>query len=222
MEKGLENYIELLEREVSARFSSENTGHDIYHLKRVYNLALHIQQKEGGDRLVIGVAAFLHDIHRIIEKETGKFCPPKDSLPTVSGLLEKINFPKEKVENILHCIEFHDEYGFTKEGRTVSDLETLILQDADNLDAIGAIGIGRTFSYSGAHGLPMWIPELPFQKNFEGEHKNDPSTLHHVYSKLLQLKGNMQTNTAKEMAEERHVFMQSYLNQFIAEWEGKK
>lgn len=221
MEKELEKYIPLLEQKVFEMFHKESSGHDLYHLQRVYNLALHIQETEGGDRLVVGIAAFLHDVHRIIEKETGKFCPPKESLPTILKLLTEVDFPKEKISNVLHCVEFHDEYNFTNTGNVVSDIETLIIQDADNIDAMGAIGIGRTFTFGGAYGLPMWIPEVPFQKNFEGEHKIDPSTIHHVYSKLLELKGNMNTSTGKHMAETRHEFTQAFFDHFIKEWNGK-
>lgn len=219
--ENLEKYITLLEDKISEMFQRDSSGHDMAHLKRVYNLALHIQEKEGGDRFVIGISAFLHDVHRIMEKDTGKFCPPKDSLPTITKILEEVNFPKEKIENVLHCIEFHEEYGFVPSGKTVSDIETLILQDADNLDAIGAVGIGRTFSFSGVYNVPMWVPEIPFEKNFQGEHKRDPSTMHHIYSKLLELKGNMNTQTAKEMSAERHKFMEGFFEHFVKEWKGE-
>ena len=217
----LDKYINLLEKKVSAMFHEESSGHDIFHLRRVLNLALHIQEHEGGDRFVIGVAAFLHDVHRIMEKQNGKFCPPKDSLPVILQILEDVDLPKDVILKVLHCIEYHDEYGFTKEGRTVTDLETLILQDADNLDAIGAVGLGRTFSYGGAHSLPMWLPDVKLEKNFEGEHRNDPSTLHHIFSKLLELKSNMHTKTAQKMAKERHKFTQEFFDRFIQECKGE-
>lgn len=203
-------------------FASESSGHDIYHLDRVRNLALHIQKKEGGDRLVIGVAAFLHDIHRLMGKDTGAFVHPKDSLPTIRNILAGLDFPHEALERVLHCIEYHEEYGFSKEGKTVADIETLILQDADNLDAIGAIGIGRTFTFGGAHALPMWMPEKAFDREFFDESEEDPSTLHHFYSKLLKLKDNMNTKTGKEIAEGRHAYMAQYVRQFINEWKGEK
>jgi len=217
----LKKYIELLEIKVSKMFEKEGSGHDIYHLKRVFNLALTLQEKEGGDRMVIGVSSFLHDIHRVISNKNRKFCSPKESLPIITKLLKSVDFPKEKIPKVLHCIEFHEEYGFTKAGKTVSDIETLILQDADNLDAIGAIGIGRTFSFCGSHNLPMWEPKIPFRKDFEGEHKYDVSCLHHFHSKLLLLKDNMNTKTAKKIAKERDGFMQQFLLRFIKEWDGK-
>jgi|SRR3990172_1634104 len=214
-------YIQLLEPKVREMFKSESSGHDIDHLQRVSKLALHLQEKEGGDKLVIGVAAYLHDVHRLTEKQTGKFNPPKESLPAVKQLLEDVNFPSDKIGMVLHCIEFHEEYGFSSKGKTVADLETLILQDADNLDAIGAIGIGRTFAFGGANNLPMWIPGKPFDRNTYDESERDPSTLHHFYSKLLKLGENMNTETARQMASERHKCMEEFVDRFKHEWDGE-
>jgi uncharacterized protein len=218
----MEKILNQLEREIKVLFQKESSGHDIYHLKRTLNNALSIQKKEGGDRLVIAVAAFLHNIHRIIQNETGKFCSPKDSLPKIKSILDKISLKDEQKKKILHCIEFHEEYDFSKKGKTVRDIETLILQDADNLDAIGAVGIGRTFAFGGANGLTMWIPEKPFDRQTYDESKNDPSTIHHFYSKLLKLKNNMNTETGREAAKGRHEFMKSFLGEFFNEWKGQK
>ena len=105
---------------------------------------------------------------------------------------------------------------------SIIDIETLILQDADNLDAIGAIGIGRTFSFGGAYKITMWIPDKPFDRQNFDESEKDPSIIHHFYSKLLKLKANMNTETAKKMADERHKFMKLFLQEFFDEWNGKK
>ncbi len=218
----LKYFLKKLEVTIKKMFLSENSGHDIYHLYRVKNLALHIQEKEGGDRLIIGISAFLHDIHRLMEKNKGKFIHPKESLPVIRNILQDINFPEDKISKVLHCIEFHEEYGFSKKGKTVKDIETLILQDADNLDAIGAIGIARTFTFGGAHSVPMWIPEKKFNRKFFNESEKDPSTLHHFYSKLLKLKENMNTKTGKEIAYKRHIFIEKYIVEFINEWKGIK
>lgn len=218
----IENYIQQLSPLVKDLFSQDSSWHDIYHLDRVLNNALSIQEKEGGDRVVIGIAAFLHDVHRIIQKESWKFCSPKDPLPTVSKMLEHIDIDANQKENILHCIEYHEEYNFSEWGKTVSDIETLVLQDADNLDAIGAIGVWRTFSYGGAHGVTMRVPEKPFDRATFDEAEEDPSTIHHFYSKLLKLKDNMNTQTALQMAAQRHQFMETFLQQFFDEWNGKK
>jgi len=216
----MEKIIQQLEKEIKKLFHKESSGHDIYHLKRTLNNALTLQEKEGGDKLIIAISAFLHDIHRIIQKETGKFCSPKDSLSKVKEILDKINLTEEQKEKILHCIEFHEEYNFSKKGKTVNDIETLVLQDADNLDAIGAIGIGRTFSFGGANNVTAWIPEKPFDRHTFEESEKDISTIHHFYSKLLKLKENMNTKTGKKMADKRHKFMEIYLDKFFREWKG--
>ncbi|MBU1075206.1 HD domain-containing protein [Patescibacteria group bacterium] len=218
----MEKLLAKLETRVQDMFHGEKSGHDIYHLKRTLNLALKLQEKEGGDRLVIGIASYLHDIHRIIQNETGKRCSPKDSLPKVTELLNDIEITEEQKEKILHCIEYHEEYAFSKEGVTVDDIESLIVQDADNLDGIGAIGIGRTFTYNGAHGVPMWEPDIPFadDKNYDDK-VHDPSAVHHFRNKLMRLADNMNTKTGKKMARSRHKFMEEYLEEFFKEWEGK-
>ncbi len=210
----------LLEKKVEELFAKDSTGHDMAHLQRVRSLALHIQKYEGGDALIIATSALLHDIHRLMEKERGSYCPPNESLPTIQAILDEVSFPSEKIPHVLHCIELHEEYGFSEQGKTAQDIETLILQDADNLDAIGAIGIARTFGFGGSYGIPFWKPELPFDREHYDESARDPSVLHHIHSKLLKLKGNMNTETAKKMAEERHAFMQTFVDQFMNEWNG--
>ncbi len=217
----IQQTIEKLEQQMEEAFSKENSGHDIYHLKRVVNLALHIQEKEGGDKLVIAVAAFLHDIHRIMQKETGKFCSPKDSLPRVKEILKKVELPEDKINNILHCIEFHEEYDFSDKGKTAQDIETLIIQDADNLDATGAVGVARAFTYGGAGNIPIWIPDIPFDRQAFDESEEDPSEIHHFYSKLLKLKDNINTKTGKKMAKNRHKVLEDFLKEFFGEWKGK-
>lgn len=218
----IKKIIQQLEEEIKELFHKESSGHDIYHLKRTLNNALVLQEKEGGDKLIIAVSSLLHDVHRIIQKETGKFCSPKDSLPKVKEILNKTKLFKEQKERILHCIEYHEEYNFSENGKTVNDIETLILQDADNLDAIGAIGIGRTFSFGGANKVTMWIPEKSFNRHTFSEFEKDLSTIHHFYSKLLKLKDNMNTKTAKKIADKRHKFMELFLKEFFDEWNGKK
>ena len=218
-----EHYKAKLEVALKEMFRGESSGHDLHHLNRVYNLACHIQKKEGGNELVVGIAAFMHDVHRLMQNEQGKFVPPKDSLGKIEGLLRQVAFPEDQMSRVLHCVEFHEEYGFSKEGRTVTDLETLILQDADNLDAIGAIGVGRTFSYGGAHGTAMYDPEAPLDSEsaYDEENSSDPSTIHHFYHKLLRLGDQMNTATGKGMAKARHDYMQGFVDQFLKEWKGE-
>lgn len=219
----LEKYVEELKPVIIERFKKDSSGHDISHLERVMKLALHIQESEGGDRLIIGISAFLHDIHRIMQNETGKFVSPKDSINEIKNILSNIDLTEEQVNKICYCIEYHEEYNWN--GSNVEDINTLILQDADNLDAIGAIGIGRTFSYMAVHNMPMYNEEIPLNKTedyVENKVVVDPSTIHHFYHKLFKIGDNMNTATAKRIAQERTIFMKSFVEEFLDEWKGLK
>ncbi|MGE5472725.1 MAG: HD domain-containing protein [Ignavibacteriales bacterium] len=219
----LESIIDNLEKEIKDLFCLDTSGHDIYHLKRTLNTALHIHEKEGGDRLVIAISAFLHDIHRIIQNETKEYCHPRNSLAKVEEIIHKagIDLSEKQLKMILHCIEYHEEYSFNQAGKTVNDIETLILQDADNLDAIGAIGIARTFAYGGANNMPIWNNELLNEDEKYEEKISDDSTIHHFCGKLLKLKDDMNTETAQKLALHRHKFMEAFLGEFFEEWNGR-
>ncbi len=214
----LEKYIEDLRPIVIELFKKDSSGHDISHLERTMNTALYLQGKEGGDRIVIGIAAFLHDVHRIMQNETGSFVSPKDSLGTIRKILSKVDLSNEQIDKICYCIEYHELYNWY--GNNVDDINALILQDADNLDAIGAIGIGRTFSYGGAHNIVMYNSSVPLntQNDYSEDEKDDASTIHHFYHKLFKLGDNMNTKTAKELAKKRTDYMKDFVNEFLDEW----
>lgn len=215
----LETYINQLKPYVLDLFSADSSGHDISHLQRTMNTALYLQEKEGGDRIIIGIASFLHDVHRIMQNETGNFVSPKDSLIKVKEILSHVDLTEEQIDKICYCIEYHEEYNWN--GNNVSDINALILQDADNLDAIGAIGIGRTFSYSGAHNVVMYNENIPLNENNdykETHSKNDASTIHHCYHKLFKLGDNMNTKTAKELSKKRVEYMKAFVKEFLDEW----
>lgn len=218
----MQSVLDKLQTEIKAIVAADSSGHDFHHLQRVMRTALRIQTQEGGDELVIAASALLHDLHRMVENETGRYCSPKESLPHISDLLAKTDFPENRRAQVLHCVEFHEEYGFSENGITATDIETLILQDADNLDAIGALGVARTFAFGGAHGVPMWLPDEPFERRHYEEARRDPSVLHHFHGKLLKLRENMNTKTGAQMAEERHQFMQAFVTRFMAEWNGQR
>ena len=216
----IENYIEKLKPLVIDLFKNDSSGHDISHLVRTMNIALYLQEKEGGDRIVIGIAAFLHDIHRIMQNESNEYVSPKESIPQVKSILANIDIDEDSINKICYCIEHHEEYNWN--GNNVDDINTLILQDADNLDAIGAIGIGRAFAYSGAHNRVMYDDQIPLNENNDYSETGglDPSTIHHFYHKLFKLSDNMNTKTAKELANKRTNFMKDFVNEFLNEWNG--
>ena len=219
----VEKYILILKPKVEEMFKNESSGHDISHLERTKNTALFLQEKEGGDRIVIGIAAFLHDIHRIMQKEAGKFVSPKDSIPKVKELLRNIDITDKQKDKIYHAIEYHEEYNWNNPNNKLQDIETLIVQDADNLDAIGAIGIGRTFQYSGAHNVPMYVANVPLEseESYSEENGDDPSTIHHFYHKLFKLGKYMNTETAKKLSDKKTMIMKEFVDNFLNEWNGK-
>ncbi len=218
----METTIQKIEELIQNTFDAETSGHDLYHLRRVYHLALKIADKEGGDKLIIGVSAFLHDLHRIIQKETGKLCSPKDSLPRVKEILDQLELSDKQKEHILYCVEMHEEYSFGTLSEKINDLETLIVQDADRIDAIGAIGVARLFSYCATHNLPIYLPDLAIDENHYDANVHDPDAIQHIYKKLFKLKDAMNTETGKKLAESRHVFLENFVKQFLAEWNSEK
>jgi len=192
-------------------------GHDWYHIERVWNTARYIRKKEGaGDVLTIELAALLHDI------SDAKFNGgDEDKGSRMAGdFLKKLGLEQKKADHIQSIIQ-HVSYkgGFAQ--NQISSIEFRIVQDADRLDAIGAIGIARAFNYGGFKNRPIHNPEMPLQeyKDPKAYHKSDAPTINHFYEKLLKLKDMMNTSTGIEMAEERHAYMLRFLEQFYREWD---
>lgn len=196
-------------------FENITDGHDVYHSLRVYNLADKIAQEEGADLETVRLSALLHDVDD--RKIVGQQKVPFENAKT---FLKNNNVEDKKIEEICEIIS---KISFKGTGTKIpSTLEGKIVQDADRLDAIGAIGIGRTFAYHGCHKLPMHNPECPYRENISEEeyYSNDATTINHFYEKLLKLKDLMNTETAKRIAENRHKYLEGFLNEFLEEWEG--
>ena len=216
----LDSIIEKLQNKVETYFSKDSSGHSTDHLTRTLHYAMYLQSKEGGDRLVIGISAYIHDIHRIMGMEKGTFVSPKDSLVVVKEFIDDLDITAEQKEHILYAIEHHEEYNFGLGGVKVTDIESKILQDADNLDAIGAMGLLRTFKYGIAHNLLEYDPKTPLYRTEYEESSNDASTIHHIYNKLLRLGDYMNTNAAKKLAKEKTKLMEDFIKMYIAEYNG--
>lgn len=219
--KQVQEIINKLRNKVEEYFSKDASGHNIDHLERTLKCALYLQSKEGGDIVVIAVSAFIHDIHRILGAEQNKFVSPKESLPVVEEFLDEIDLTQQQREHILYAIEHHEEYSFGEGGVNVQDIESKILQDADNLDAIGAVGIVRTFKYGMAHNVVDYDPSVPLYQNEYNESKEDASTIHHINNKLLRLGKHMNTKTAKKLAKEKIKLMKDFMDMYIEEVIGK-
>jgi len=201
-------------------FDKDASGHNVDHLERTLKYALYLQSKEGGDKLVIGISAYIHDIHRIMSNEYGRYVSPQESIPIVEMFINDLDLTKEQKEHILHAVEHHEEYKFGKEGVSVFDIESLILQDADNLDMCGAVGIVRAFKYGFLNGMMDYNPDVPLYNNSFSESKNDASTIHHIHNKLLRLADNMNTKTAKKLASKKTKLMKDFLKMYIEETTG--
>lgn len=196
-------------------------GHDWWHIYRVWKNTQHIAITEKNvDQLVVQLGALLHDI------ADSKFHSEDEEVgpTTASTFLESLGVEEvtiSQVENIVRHISFKG----SMEGQKWSSAELSVVQDADRLDAIGAIGIGRTFTYGGHTGKTLYDPGVPPNLNmtkteYKIQQQDSTPTLNHFYEKLLLLKDLMNTKTGKSMAQSRHDFMENYLEQFRAEWEG--
>ncbi len=147
MDKNLLDIIDYLKEQLMKDFPMQNDGHDIKHLTRTLKNAILLQQYEGGDLLIISISAILHDVHRLMEVRDNKFYSPLESLSVIMEYLSSLNLSSEQKRKICSVIEHHEEYSFGKECNGDYDLETYIVQDADNLEAIGAVGLVRTLEY---------------------------------------------------------------------------
>lgn len=196
------------------------TGHDMQHHWRVFRLGMRIAAEEGADKDVVGAAALTHDLHRVLGD--GEFVDPEESLPHIRRILDDVGFPEKKREAVLHCIAVHEEYGFEDDPSQAETLEAELIQDADNLDAIGAVGLARCFQFSGAHGNPLWRPERAYTGEPYDKADLSDSAVYHIHDKLLKLAEHMNTDTAQELAADRHAFMEQFLDRFKQEWRGQR
>ena len=219
----LKDYIDKLAPIIKELCEKDKTGgHDIDHFNRTMRMALYLQSKEGGDRLIIGISSFLHDVHRLMQSEKKEYVTPKDSLGKILEIISeaKLDLSDEQIKEILFCIEHHEDYNWN--GNNVNDINALILQDADNLDAIGAIGIGRSFGYAVLNNQVFYDDKIPLEE-FEGyeEKLKDVSCIHFLNNKLIKLGDNMNTKTAKKIAKDRVEFIKRFIDEYIKEWNSE-
>jgi len=212
----MDKKIEQIRKWVKKELGFESSGHDYWHAFRVWKLAQIINKKEKANKFVIEASSLIHDIadrklnNNDIEKGFQK----------VKKYLEKIEVEKKIAEKILFVVRY---VSFSSDQPKNKSLELKIVQDADRLDALGAIGIARTFAYGGKSNAILHNPEIKPKTNLtKKEYKKHKSTsINHFYEKLLLLKDEINTKTGKKIAEERHKYMLNYLEKFKKEWEGK-
>ena len=201
--------VESVAKRVEDRFDSETSGHGWHHIDRVWQISkkIALQENKKVDMLVVELAALLHDIadHKFV-----KDCDVV-AKKEIQSLLKEFNLEEEiinKVVNIVCKVSFSKSKG----SQNIDSLEGQIVQDADRLDALGAIGIARAFAYGGSQKRRMYDP------NEDLKSVNSTSSVAHFYQKLLKLRDLMNTKTAKKMAAKRHQFLELFLNQFYKEW----
>jgi uncharacterized protein len=202
---------------IKQEFSDDSSGHDWWHIYRVWKNALAICEREKADLFIVQLAALLHDL------DDWKFNENEDETPVrAKAWMESIGVDTSITETVCEIITHISFKGAQVENKMKS-LEGFIVQDADRLDAIGAIGIGRAFAYGGYKNRPIYDPETSNQlhESFEQYKNSKSATINHFYEKLLLLKDKMNTPTAKKIAEQRHQVMVKFLEQFMSEWEGK-
>ncbi|CEN92507.1 MAG: HD domain-containing protein [Paeniclostridium sp.] len=199
---------------VIKKLFGEASGHDWFHIERVYNLAKFIAKEEGADTFIVEMAALLHDI------DDWKFSKNEN---LVEIFLNEIKLHKSDIEKIKSIINTMSYKGGVVDSTQYS-IEGMIVQDADRLDAMGAIGIARAFAYGGNKNRVIYDPSInPMEyKNLDEVKNKNNHTINHFYEKLLKLKDLMNTDTAKKIAHERHEFMEKYLNEFFYEWNFKE
>ncbi|MGJ9381614.1 phosphohydrolase [Salipaludibacillus neizhouensis] len=213
----MDQLIQKAETWVQKLFEKDSSGHDWYHTDRVRKNARMIAQKEEADLFICELASLLHDagddkFHE--SEESGRIF--------VVSWLEKENVPYLTIKQVMAVIDTVSFKGGNN--RQPDTIEGKIVQDADRLDAIGAVGIARTFMYAGNKGDAMHIPDKSHRTEMtKKEYREGTSTsINHFYEKLLTLSALMKTKTGKDLAKKRHEFLELYLEQFHEEWEGKR
>lgn len=214
----MKDQIQKLEVKVKQLLEGEGTGHDWYHIKQVRDMALRLSETEGGDKEIIELAALAHDIgdHKFHASE-------EEGEQKTRSVLIECGVDSATLERVMEIVH-HVSYRGPASKNNMKSLEGKVVQDADRLYALGAIGIARTFAYGGSKHRPLYAPDVEpdltkgGDKTFAGP---AASTINHFYEKLLLIKDRMNTVTARKIAEKRHKYIEDFLNQFYAEWDAK-
>jgi uncharacterized protein len=219
---GMNELLRKTKKFTQRQLSKEGTGHDWWHIERVLNNARLINKSEKADSFIIDMAILLHDVgdRKVINTD-------KDDYSIAENFLNKIKIKPEHIEHIMFIIK---NMSFSKSLNTKNkdvSKEFYIVQDADRLDALGAMGIARTFAFGGSRGRALHNPtekaqKITSHKQYKKTQSGEGSSFNHFYEKLLLLKDLMNTKGAKKIAEGRHEFLQHYMKEFLEEWEGRR
>ena len=205
-EKKLESYIKKI-------FEDDSSGHDYFHSVRVYKMAMKVAEEEICDKNIVMMASLLHDV------DDKKLFQTENNANARTVLMD-VGISQKDIERVVAIIESVSYRG--NDSVVPQTIEGKIVQDADRLDAIGAVGIARAFAYGGSHGRKLYDPDISPLLNMDEEeyYKNAGTTINHFYEKLLLIKELLNTDTAKRIAKKRQLFMEQFLEEFYAEWNG--
>lgn len=219
LSKEQQHIIDRTEAYVRDELSGAEGGHDWFHIYRVWKTAVTLAKEEQADLFVVNLGALLHDIADAKFHDGNEDIGPEKA----KAFMESLSIDPEVMDHIIHIIRY---ISFKNRNQLTNSesKELQVIRDADRLDAIGAIGIARAFNYGGYKGRALYDPSVETNMNKTKEEYKAATepTINHFYEKLLLLKDMMHTEAARKMAEQRHRFMEQYLEQFYAEWEGKR
>lgn len=202
----------MLNKETIRKLYLNLGGHGFDHVERVHRMAIKIAKEENADLQIVDASAWLHDIARVNEDSGRCKDHAEEGAKLARPILKKFNFPEKKIKEVQHAIFAHR---YSKK-RTASTKEAKILQDADRLDALGAICIARVFTYNGYKKNPIYDPKRKPEKDYHGQ---DTTAINHFYEKILKIKpSTFHTKTAKKIAKERYDFIKLFLKKFKEEW----
>lgn len=209
--------IDAIMEKAKVRLAQNDDAHGYHHAERVFHLGEEIRTHEGGDPMVIAASSYMHDWCSF----KGRTYHVSDgAMKEIRADLEAMNFPADKIGPVVEAIRHHEDYDFRKKRKRLSK-ECQILQDADRLDALGAIGIGRCFYTTATLNFPFGTPDEMERLDEDYHIGQITSAVQHFYTKLLHLKDAMNTEYAKSLAQRRHDFMIEFLNRLKLEWTGK-
>lgn len=206
---------EKIKKEAKRYLTKSKGSHDLEHTERVFNLAIHIGKKEKADLEILEIAAILHDIGRGVQnKKNRKLCHAELGAKIAEEILEKNNFQKDFIKAVIHCISTH-----RFRGKNIPETkEAKVLYDADKLDAIGAVGIGRAFLFAGEIGAKLHNSNVDIEKT--REYSKDDTAYREFLVKLIKIRDKMLTKEGKRIAKERHEFMEKFFDRLNKEAKG--
>lgn len=211
----MQTIVETIRDFAKDHFSDAKYSHDWEHTERVYKLCMHIGRVEGADLEVLAVSAYLHDIGRSIQDTSkGTLCHAEQGARIAAGILDKYPIPKEKKENIIHCIQAHR----FRNSHQPETLEAKVLFDADKLDAIGAVGIARAYLFAGEVGAVLHNPDM--DPHMAKAYTKEDTGYREYTVKLSKIKDKMLTGEGRHIARERHAFMEAFFQRFLKEIQG--